>query len=349
MSGRLRRTARCVIPPAPVTEQMSTITTERFAGLGPLDRPRLFTQTRDFRFHGREGTLVHRKITCGPKGYTLVASVSTGHDTCFVEQERTSLTLPLTGRLDVRVAGRTLITAPGGLVAIGPSERRSSHFAKDNTGRYASYTIISPSQPAGVLGSECWLHRPRLRTFLHLKHVIEIAFRLFDTEHDMSARRLAHAGALIEDVFVEALAPPGDIDNADPDVHWYEWIVRTAHAYMEAHHHLPASIPDIAGWLGVGTRTLQAAFRNRRGTTPKRVLTEIRLRAMRARLTCPGPDTTVTSAALDSGIFHVGRCINVYRKRFGESPATTLRRSRIAARRGRSLASAAGRGGLIAT
>ena len=273
---------------------MSRIITEQFSGLGPLDRPRLFTQTRDFSFHGGEGKLVHRKIACGPKGYTLVASVSTGHETRFVEQERTSLTLPLAGRLDVRVAGRTLVTTPGGLVAIGPSERSSSHIAKKETGRYASYTIISPLNRGGALGSECWLNRPKLRKLLGLKHVIEFSFRLFANEQAVSARRLAHVEAMIEDVFLDALAPTSDDRNADPDVHWYEWIVRTAHAYMETRFHLPTSIPDIADWLGVGTRTLQAAFHNRRGMPPKQVLTEIRLHAMRGRLTCPEPDTTVT-------------------------------------------------------
>jgi len=62
--------------------------------------------------------------------------------------------------------------------------------------------------------------------------------------------------------------------------------------------------------------------------TPKRLLTEVRLRAMHGRLASPEPSTTVTSAAVDSGFLHFGRCSSVYRERYGELPSETLRRAR---------------------
>jgi len=311
---------------------MSLIITEEYRQRGRLDRPHLFTHTRDFRFHDSAGRLVHRKLPSGPKGYTVVAVSSTGHDAHFLEQHRVAVTLPLTGHAEVRTAGRTCVTKPGDLFAIGPSERSVRLAPREEAGLYSSYTIISPQQNAGIANGESWLHRPKLRKVLRLKRLIDFSFRVFQGAHPVAERRVDLVEALIEDIFTDALSLPGDDRDAKSDVHWYEWVVRAAQTYMQAHFNGPMSIPDIAGSVGVGTRTLQAAFQNRRGVTPKQFLTEVRLRGMRRRLACPDAETTVTSAALDSGILHVGRSIDLYRRRYGESPADTLRRAKAATR-----------------
>jgi len=311
---------------------MSPIIAQEFSGRVPWDRPQLFTHVRDFRFHGGAGRLAHRRVACGPRGYTLVASKSSGHETCYVEHERVSLTLPRSGRLETRVDGRTLVTEPGGLIAIGPSERRSDHVAPNEATPFSSHTIIAPPGSATALGGESWLHRERLGSVARLNCVIDFSFRLLGGVRDASAGSLAHIEALLEDVFLDALSPSVDGRGVATDARCHEWVIRAARAYMETHHHLPMSIAEIAAAIGVGLRTLQLAFRERRGMTPKQLLTEIRLRSMHARLVDPATDTTVTSAALDAGIFHVGRGIGAYSRRYEETPADTLRRARSAMR-----------------
>lgn len=306
---------------------MGSIITEEYSEHGRLDKPYLFTHTHNFKFHCSSGKLVHRKLPSGPKGYTVVAVSSTGHDASFQELDRVAVTLPLTGHAEVRAVGRTFVTKPGDLFAIGPCERSSSLVPPGEAGRYTSYTIISPQRNAGIRSGDCWLFRPGLRKAPRLKRLIDFSFRMFQGARPVTESQMHLVEALVEDVFLDALSQSGDDRDAKSDARWYEWVVRAAQTYMEAHFNAPVSVPDIAGSVGVGTRTLQLAFQNRRGVTPKQFLTEVRLRGMRRQLASPEPNTTVTSAALDSGLLHLGRCIGLYRRLFGESPADTLRRA----------------------
>jgi AraC-like DNA-binding protein len=307
---------------------MSQIIVEKFSGLGLSDIPRLFSRTCEFRFHSWQGQLVHRKLPCGPKGYAVVAVTSTGHEASFAERHRVALTIPVTGRSEVCVGGRTVVTEPGEIFAIGPSERRSNLIPHGGAGYYRSYTIICPFRSADILSDGIWLHRPDDHAYQQLRQFIEFAFDAFSDAQEIAATKLALIEALIEDLFFDALREPGD-DSADEPGHRHDSLVRTAQVYMEAHLGEPLSTSDIAGALGVGTRTLQIAFQHLCGMAPKQFLTDIRLGAMRRHLTCPDPSTTVTSAAMDSGLFHVGRCSQAYRARYGELPSKTLHRARM--------------------
>ena len=84
---------------------------------------------------------------------------------------------------------------------------------------------------------------------------------------------------------------------------------------------------DIATELGVPLRTLQSHVRATRGTTPTAMLRDAQLRNARSLLSAADPQReTVTSIAMQSGFAHLGRFSTEYRRRFGESPAETLRR-----------------------
>jgi len=306
---------------------MSQVVFQEYTGRGHTDIPRLFSRTRNFEFRGGRGRLVHRKLPAGPKGYGVVAVASTGHQANFVEHERVALTIPLAGRADVRMANRRFFTRPGGMLAIGPSERKSCLIPHVQAGLYRSFTIVSPPTNAEYLGEGCWLHRPNFHRYLQLKHLIEYCFEVFADTNDVSAKKAALIEALIEDTFQDVLIRRAD-SAIKKDVHRLEGIVRNALAYMEAYFGEPLSISDIASAVDVGTRTLQSAFQTRRGMTPKQFLTECRIEAMHNLLMCPEPSTTVTTAAMASGIFHLGRCSLVYRARYGELPSETLRRAK---------------------
>jgi AraC-like DNA-binding protein len=86
---------------------------------------------------------------------------------------------------------------------------------------------------------------------------------------------------------------------------------------------------EIAAHAGVSTRTLSAAFRRFRNTSPMEWLRNFRLDQVRTSLQS-GTAPTVAYTAARSGFAHPGRFSEIYRARFGESPNVTL----AAARRG---------------
>jgi AraC-like DNA-binding protein len=105
-------------------------------------------------------------------------------------------------------------------------------------------------------------------------------------------------------------------------------LIREAEELMrESTGHL--AVGEIAARLRVSLRSLEAGFREFRGTTPLRYLRSIRLEKVRQILLAPQPSTTVTAAALECGFVHLARFSGYYKAAFGELPGQTLRRSRM--------------------
>jgi AraC-like DNA-binding protein len=104
-------------------------------------------------------------------------------------------------------------------------------------------------------------------------------------------------------------------------------IVRRAERYIEEHAEAPIVVSEIAAELGVAVRTLQAAFRQWRNTTPQSFLRDVRLQRVRDALLLGG-EASVTDAALRFGFSHLGRFSAYYEAKFGERPSVTWRRSR---------------------
>ena len=105
-------------------------------------------------------------------------------------------------------------------------------------------------------------------------------------------------------------------------------VLRRAEEFMEAHCCEPIKIQDVIEACGCSGSLLHRAFQQYRGYTPKQFLAIQRLEAARRRLLAPSPDDSVTSIAFDCGIGHLSRFAEHYRRRFGEFPSVTLRRSR---------------------
>jgi AraC-like DNA-binding protein len=85
-------------------------------------------------------------------------------------------------------------------------------------------------------------------------------------------------------------------------------------------------ISDLAGQLGVSTRSLQAGFMKYRGTTLQEFIREQRLLKARRALMDATSSTRITDVALDAGYTHLGRFAGEYKARYGELPSITLRR-----------------------
>ncbi|MBT2273351.1 AraC family transcriptional regulator [Rhodococcus enclensis] len=88
------------------------------------------------------------------------------------------------------------------------------------------------------------------------------------------------------------------------------------------------SIPEIARAIGVGERTLHAAFKQERRTTPAAYLKRLRLEAVREEFFRRSPElASVGDIAISVGGFHhLGRFAHDYHLMTGEYPSETLRR-----------------------
>ncbi|MFH0179830.1 helix-turn-helix domain-containing protein [Streptomyces cacaoi] len=108
--------------------------------------------------------------------------------------------------------------------------------------------------------------------------------------------------------------------TSPPYVHRAEEYIRTRLAE-------PVTVAGIAAHAGVSTRSLYAGFKEHRGVSPMSLLRRLRLeRVHQELLTAPSGSVTVTEVALRWGFGHLGEFSAAYRRRFGETPSTTLAR-----------------------
>ena len=101
--------------------------------------------------------------------------------------------------------------------------------------------------------------------------------------------------------------------------------VRRAIDYIEAHLDQAVTVADLVKVTGVAGRTLFMHFRDFKGVSPIRYLSDARLRQVRQRLLQADPEASVTEIAMSLGFAHMGRFSVAYRRRFGESPSQTLK------------------------
>lgn len=96
--------------------------------------------------------------------------------------------------------------------------------------------------------------------------------------------------------------------------------------WLEAYHHLPIGVADLATAMGVTIRHIHSVCQQELGLTPMHLLRDIRLDHARAELTA---DNTreIATVAREAGFAHMGRFAAAYRKRFGETPSETRRRA----------------------
>ena len=108
---------------------------------------------------------------------------------------------------------------------------------------------------------------------------------------------------------------------------------RTARDYIDAHAADAPAIQDVCRAAGVSWRTLDYAFREVFGVTPKQYLQATRLDCVRKELCRNGPAVKITEVAAEWGFWHMGKFAADYRRQFGELPSETLRRTRPLGRR----------------
>jgi AraC-like DNA-binding protein len=107
--------------------------------------------------------------------------------------------------------------------------------------------------------------------------------------------------------------------------------IKRAEDYIRSCYAEPLTLDMIAQVARVSPRSLLQNFKSFAGTSPIRLLRDVRLDAAREALVKrrDDPDATVLSIALDAGFSHLGRFSQAYAARFGEKPSETLRNAAI--------------------
>lgn len=104
-------------------------------------------------------------------------------------------------------------------------------------------------------------------------------------------------------------------------------LVRRAQDYLEANHHHAITATGLATALDTSVRSLSRGFRRHLSMSPMAYLRECRLQAARRALLEQGDGESVTQVALNCGFGHLSRFAVDYKKRFGECPSGSLRRT----------------------
>ncbi|UWU26219.1 AraC family transcriptional regulator (plasmid) [Rhizobium sp. CB3060] len=101
--------------------------------------------------------------------------------------------------------------------------------------------------------------------------------------------------------------------------------IKRAIEFMRANLARSISIHEIADSCNVSMRSLQKGFQDFHMTTPMGFLQHLRFEAVHNDLQKSQTGDTVASLAAKWGFTHVGRFSADYKRRFGQSPSTTLR------------------------
>jgi len=90
----------------------------------------------------------------------------------------------------------------------------------------------------------------------------------------------------------------------------------------------PLFLIEVCAQVGVNERTLRNYCLEYLGMSPHRYLWRRRMNQVRHAVSLADPvEATVTTIATNYGFWELGRFSVAYRKLFGESPSTTLRKS----------------------
>ena len=100
-----------------------------------------------------------------------------------------------------------------------------------------------------------------------------------------------------------------------------------ARTFIIDHLQEPPTVRQVCHATGVSWRTLDYAFREAFGMTPKAYLRALRLNAVRRDLLQAAPDEGVADIANRWGFWHAGQFAADYRQLFGELPSWTTGRS----------------------
>lgn len=242
------------------------------------------------------------------------------------------------GRYDLHIAGQDYSMSHGTLLAFRPNERET-RIRPGKNGIRAAITLQVPiarmtallqgletSPEAAFPTDGLALHGDRGKTLARL--LPQLAEDIFRRTGPLPLRVEQAIKLLIDEILCEMIGQRVEVPASRklfPAFHR----VRQAEDLMQAHSDEPISMAKLAEGLGVSLRSLQLAFAEvYGGCSPRDILNRIRLEKARARLLASPQDGQVTTIAMDSGFFHLGRFSQAYARAYGEKPSETLARRR---------------------
>ena len=116
-------------------------------------------------------------------------------------------------------------------------------------------------------------------------------------------------------------------DSRRPSRRFRDQAVRRALIIIEAMAGEPFTMQHLCREAGASERTLQYAFQDHFGLSPRKFINIARLNTVRRALLAADPTTDkVSDLAAHRGYWHSGQFAADYRHLFGELPSETLRR-----------------------
>jgi AraC family ethanolamine operon transcriptional activator len=132
----------------------------------------------------------------------------------------------------------------------------------------------------------------------------------------------------IVSALVAALQTTRLFETTSPEPGLRARAIRSALDYIEEKADEPPNVQEICRAAGVSWRTLNYAFRDRLGVTPKQYLQATRLHRVRHAILDAAPPRPISEIAARWGFWHMGQFAADYRRQFGELPSETLRRAK---------------------
>lgn len=103
-------------------------------------------------------------------------------------------------------------------------------------------------------------------------------------------------------------------------------ILRRSLAYLNENSSRVVSVPELCRESAASISTLERAFRERFGLSPKRYMTALRLGGVRRSLLDPQEFRCIADIAAHWGFWHMSKFAADYRQMFGELPSVTFRK-----------------------
>lgn len=297
-----------------------------------------FRRLREFHFTRQRETELR---SSGPTrdDWRVAIVRSTGHSVT-IEEDSVALLMPYVGRISVRRGQETCVAEPGSCIFVGGGERTTTPSEG-----YVGSIVQLPATAVRQLASEIQLANAESLTGMMVtvssRELVTATQVLID---DLDRRgagwwdrtgprpglrsRIGELYCMIGDCVASDRGTGG---GTEPSI---EQVAR-AEEYMRARIGDEILISDIAQHVGVSPRALQSAFRRHRGSSPKTILTTLRLAEARRRLLDPDSGDSIAVIAIDLGFGHFGRFSEAYRRAYGERPSESrrngMRRGRAAA------------------
>lgn len=287
-----------------------------------------------------DGHLRIERIQLGPDDAVIGRASSTGYSGMLRDDEFFTFVFQRSGRYAVRIGGTDYDMPPGSLLAFRPNERFTRVRPGRNGVRAAATLQLSVTrmhQVARAMETSPDKVIPRDGLALQGRVGQALSTLLPQLADDLMLRsatppppRVAlEISHIVEEVLCEMIGHAIE-QPSSPRIFPAFHRVRQAEELMHEHSDEPLSMQTIAQVLGVSLRSLQLAFAEvYGGLSPRDVLNRIRLEKARARLLAADGDVQVTTVAMDSGLFHLGRFSQSYARTFGEKPSETLLRRRV--------------------